>query len=368
MRIGCVESQFQLAEGATAAAVAVVLVGAIAIARVAPAAEASTPAAGARPVLVATSLLEAAALDLTLPPKSGLLLAGEHRLLAFEVAGRLCEIAEPADSFQSDAVIARLDDALERAAVEQAKLRLAEAQRDLDRLRGLRQSRATSVKSLDAAQTALSLRRADLDVARERLARRVLRAPFAGVVGETRYEVGEVVRPGDPALSLLDLSTLRMELGIPGSQIDSVRTGARVVVDVSGSQRASLVGVVERVAPAPAEGRHLFAVEVRIPNQQGTQRAGMGASARIVTRSLESALRVPLELVVERGGERVVFFADGGVAIQIPVADAPLDGDTLLLPGELPQRELIVRGQRDLQEGARVRVDNTVLGRLDRGR
>jgi hypothetical protein len=72
-------------------------------------------------------------------------------------------------------------------------------------------------------------------------------------------------------------------------------------------------------------------------------------------------LRVPLDAVVDRNGERIVFFVAGGRAHAVDVSDAMQDRELLLLEGSLDFRELVVRGQHDLRDGTRVRVDNTIL-------
>ena len=89
---------------------------------------------------------------------------------------------------------------------------------------------------------------------------------------------------------------------------------------------------------------------------------GLGpVGGRIVAETLPLAVAIPADLPVKRGGERVVFFADEGRATSVSVEDAILHGDMLVLVREFPQRQLIVRGHRDLQEGLPVLIDNRVL-------
>ena len=313
-------------------------------------------------VLVATRAVEPVPYDLTLPEKVGLLEAGEHRELAFEVPGRLAWLAEEGARVAAGDLLVELDTDLERAQLRQAALRLRDARSELKRVRGLRASKATSEKALESAHTAVELRIAERDAAQERLERRILRAPFAGVVAETRFEPGEVVSPGAAVGLFMDLSQLRLDLGVPGYQVGQVREGGRVQLTLPALPDERFLGAVHRVAPAAAEGRHLFEVEVRVENPQGRLRPGMSARARIVTRSLDAALVVPLEAAVQHEGGLVVFFVDaGGRAHSVPVGDAETSGHQLVLEEVPPYRDLVVRGQRDLGDGMRVRVDNTVL-------
>jgi membrane fusion protein (multidrug efflux system) len=312
-------------------------------------------------VLVATRRVEPGPYDLTLPQKVGLLQASEHRLLAFEVAGRLEELAPEGEPISAGEVVAALDTVLEAAQLRRAEIHLAESRRQLVRVRGLRSSRAASQKALDVAITAVALRTVELEIAGEQLARRHILAPFDGIVVDSHFESGEVVSPGSPVVSFMDLSTLRLELGVPGYQVGRVEEGVRAVVTVPALEGKSFEARVHRVASAAAKSLSLFEVEVRVPNPDGRLRPGMSARVHIVTESLLSAVAVPLDSSILRDGERVVFFVEDGRARAVSVSAPRIQGSLLVLPGPLPYRELVLRGQRDLRDGIQVRIDNAIL-------
>lgn len=343
-----------------------------------PEALASTASTDDDAVLVATRSVTLAPYDVTLPEKVGLLEAGEDRELAFQTSGRIVTLAREGTRVEAGDVVAALDTELEQARLRQAELRLVDAHRELARMRGLRDADAASRKLLESADTAVLLRIAERDEVREALARRTLVAPFAGIVTETRIDADEIAAPGETVALLMDLAELRLEVGVPGHEISRVERDARAIVRVPALGSERFEGSVKRVAQAAGLGRHLFEVEVRIPNLDGRLRPGMGARARLVIESVSAALVVPLGAVVERSGRRVVFFAQEGHARAASVDDAILQGDELVLredagdaagdtdPGA-PARELIVRGQRDLFEGGRVRVDNAILAGTSQG-
>ncbi len=311
--------------------------------------------------LVATRRVTPARFDVTIPEKVGLIEAGEHRELAFEVSGRLVTLAAEGASVSAGEPVATLDAELEKARLRQADLRLGEARRELARVRELRAADAASKKRLESTETAALLRLAERDAAKEELARRTLVAPFAGVVADTRFDLGEVVPPGAPVAFFMDLAQLRLEVGVPGYEVSQVAAGARVFVRLPALRGERFEGTVHRVALAAAEGRHLFEVEIRVPNLNGRLRPGMGARARIVTESLPAAVVIPLEAAVERDGALVVFFVEEGHARAVPVDGAILQGNHLILRGAQFEGEVVLRGQRDLRDGVPVRVDNSIL-------
>jgi RND family efflux transporter MFP subunit len=316
--------------------------------------------------LVATRTLSPGAVEVSLPARIGRLEAGEENELAFEVAGRLATLAPEGSAVVAGAVVARLGVDLEQALLRQAELRLRESGAELARVRGLLAAQAASQKKLESAETAVALRRAERDVAREQLDRRTLTAPFDGVVVETRFEIGEVVAPGATLAILMDLSELRLEVGVPGYEVVQIAPGASVSIAIPALPAERFRGIVERVSAAVPEDRHLFDVKILIRNPHGTARPGMSARVRIVSVSLESALVIPATAAVRRDGEPVVYFVRYEIAHGTSVIGAIRDGDRLILPADGPPCDLVVRGQRALQDGMSVRIDNAVLGEAPR--
>lgn len=329
-----------------------------------PVALAAEPAPAPRTTRVATRRLEPAPIELTLPAKVGVMEAAQSIDLSFEVAGRVVRVRGEGSRVAVGEEVAGLDDALEQAQLRQAELRLEQAKLELGRVRKLRSSSAASDKALDSATTAAGLARAERDVARERLARRTLTARFGGIVGDVRIDPGEVTTPGAPIATLLNFDLMKIELGVPGYQVGRVPVGGDVRVTVPALDGETFDGTVLAVAPSAADGEHLFEVDVLVPNAEGRLRPGMAARGAIVIDGMRSAVRVPLDCVVPRGDERHVFFADGGVAIAISVEDAAIQGDEVVLPDPAPLRDLVVRGQHDLTDGAPIEVDNSILTEL----
>jgi membrane fusion protein (multidrug efflux system) len=258
-------------------------------------------------------------------------------------------------------VVAQLDAALEQAELRRSALLLDDALSELKRVQGLQRSSAASDSALEAARTAVGLRRAERDAARERLDRRQLRARFAGVIADVDIEPGEVTVPGRPVARLLDFEVMKLEVGVPGRQIGRVEPGAAVDVVVPALADERFTGRVAHVAPSAANGGALFEVDVRVPNPTGRLKPGMSARASIVTEVVAEALAVPVQASVLRDETRVVYFVEEGRAHGTDVSGALLHGDVLVLRDVAQARTLVVRGQHDVRDGSPVRLDGSVL-------
>jgi len=341
----------------TAWAVPAVVVAVLLAASAPPGARAEA----ARAARVATRRVEPGPYDLTLPERVGPLRAVETRTLAFEVGGKLETLAEEGARIAAGGVVARLDDALEKAERRHARALLRTAESELGRTAELRRKDLVAGRRLEGRVTEVNVRRAELDTAEQRLARRSLIAPWSGVVVERHADPSEVVRPGQPVATFMNLDSLELRVGVPGYAIARVEPGQRVRVRVAGLAGSSFEGKVRRVAAAAPEGSHLFEVEIDVDSHGGRLRPGMTARAAIVVETLEGVVPIPAEAVVERRGRRVAFFVAKGHARAVDVSEAPTHRDRFLLHGPFPSDRLVVRGQRELLDGLPVRVDDRIL-------
>jgi HlyD family secretion protein len=239
----------------------------------------------------------------------------DDRVIGFELGGRVVEVAvQRGQSVTSGAVLARLDDGLERplrdlraaelaaARAEVALLRRGARREDLraaeaeiaalraeeqtlaknverqDRLqavgaapvatlddvsaelratgerRGALEQRLRALRSgaraeeIAAAEARAQAAAAALAAIEARLVRYILRSPAPGSAVDVHVEVGEIVAPGTPALTLADLDHPFVDVFVPQSRMTEVAIGKGASVRVDGAPRA-LGGVVEHVFP-----------------------------------------------------------------------------------------------------------------------
>src|SRR5690349_6317444 len=100
------------------------------------------------------------------------------------------------------AVLVELKDTEQTAGVAQAQARLVQAQRAYERYRALGEKGFASKAAIDQNEAAYRSAQADIAAARARESDRLIRAPFAGVVGLSDVAPGALVNPGAPIVTL----------------------------------------------------------------------------------------------------------------------------------------------------------------------
>ncbi len=331
---------------------------------------------------------------------SGYVVARRIATVSSKVTGRVAEVlVEEGASVESGQLLARLDpltaeaqtelarrqlDAA-RSALTEIEVRLAEAQRNLQRAESLRAQNLVSEVSLDAARAevdALSARlgtqQSQRDVATAALALRqqdiedlAIRAPFDGVVISKDAQPGEMVSPVSAGggftrtgiATIVDMDSREIEVDVNEAFINRVADDQQVEATLDAYPEWTIPARVINIVPAA--DRQKATVRVRIAFEQLDPRIlpDMGIKVRLLepvaetTSELRNTVAIPSEAlqrdadrtyvwrVVDARVERVAVQAGAERSGRIEITAGVRAGDVLVAP--------LVEG---LQHGMRVRV------------
>ncbi len=182
----------------------------------------------------------------------------------------------------------------------------------------------------------------------------IVRAPFAGVVGERFVNVGQYVRPDSRIASLYTIDPLRLELLIPEAQLGAVKKDLPVEFRVIAYPDDLFEGTVKYLSPAlRARSRDLVA-EAVVENDRGLLRPGMFAESRL--RVGEQKLPVLPLTAVRRGEVAASIFtvASGRASERVVQLGDTVGKKIALLAGVKPGERVIDSPPPTLADGAKV--------------
>lgn len=293
------------------------------------------------------------------PAISGSLAAEKTASIRSEVSGAVVAVlAEPGARVASGATLARVDDAVVReaylsakSAVTQSQLAADIAHREAGRSEKLLAAGAIADNALEsakrndlAAQAALEDAKARLASAQKNLDNTVIKAPYDGVVSERQVNAGDIVSPGSPLFTLVDPSTMRLEGAVPADQLGLVHVGSPVRFSVTGYPGREFTGTITNVYPSADPQTRQVRLYVRIPNAGNGLVAGLYATGR-VSSATKQGLTIPAAAIDQRGVKPVVTRLKNGRAEVVDVSMGMRDegseiveitsglaaGDTLLI-------------------------------------
>lgn len=249
-----------------------------------------------------------------------------------------------------------------------AEKQAAEANEELtafneERTKALFDENSVSGQEMLIAHTQAAEAASQAEIARLRYEKASFPAPFAGVVSERFVEVGELVAPGTRVARIVDPYQLELVGAVSEREVTNLVPGASVEVALEGLGEGS-PGEVSWVGfeADPTTGK--FPVEITVDNRNLLLRAGVLGRARIVQRMLDEVIAIPRDAVLMTSEGPQVFVVEGGRASRRAVT-LGVDQGTLIeaRSGLAVGDELIVRGHRDLTDGAPVDVQERATDR-----
>jgi len=318
----------------------------------------AAPAGGAPPP-VAVSAVRVVPQDAPAALEAvGSLRAVREVMLAPEVAGRVVALRlEAGRTVAAGATLVQLYDAPERAdrAAAAARARFADVQ--LARSVQLAPTGAEPRETLEqrraeADQAHAAVRQLDARIAQKRIA-----APFAGVLGVRRVNLGQYLNPGDVVASLTSLDRLYVDFTLPQQELARIRPGAAVRVTADAWPGRSFTARVNAIEPQIGADTRNVAVQAELANPDHALRPGMAVTAALVLPPERGALIVPATAIVTSASGDSVVVVRAGKAQPVAVTTGRRIGDRVIVGSGLKPGDVVVtEGQLRVQPGAAVRI------------
>jgi len=156
--------------------------------------------------------------------------------------------------------------------------------------------------------------RARVMLAKKALADTIVKAPFAGVVGQRLVSVGDYVQRGTKVASVLRTNPLRVQLTVPEQYSAGVAVGRSVSFEVDASPGQKFTGQVRYVSPALEANSRTLIVEAVVPNDSGALKPGAFATALIEQANRSPGVLTPAAAVRTVAGTSRVFVVAGNKA------------------------------------------------------
>ncbi len=304
-------------------------------------------------------------------PFTGTLLAVNRAELKAEVPGRVTRVTVfEGDRVAQGTVLATQDEedlllgvTAAEAQLAQAQAQAAQAKRDHERMQMLLEKRSVTKQAAQQAETYFNASMAgaraaesNLGLAKSRLHKAQIRAPFAGQVAQRLIQPGEMLNPGQPALSVVDNRTLEILADLPAEAGALVKTGMKALFRLSGANGEEIAGRVTQVAPSLlADGRTLR-VRIEVANPQGTLRSGFFAEGQILSESKSPKPALPQGVLTAMGREADIYVSENGVARKKRIQLGAEQDGWRAITGLTPGTQVVAQGRDLVVEGTRLQV------------
>lgn len=287
--------------------------------------------------------------------------------LSNEVAGVVSHVA-----FESGATVAAGDILVELdSSTEKAQLHAAEASADLarinlDRARDLREKQTNSVSELDTAEAQAKQANAQVENLRAFVAKKTLRAPFAGRLGIRQINLGQYLVAGTAIVTLQSLDPIYVDFFLPQQNLASAAVGQDVTVTSDADPANPRQGKVTAIAAEVEIATRNVKIQATLANTDGMLRPGMFVNVSVFQTQTRDVIVIPATAVLYASFGNSVYVVekapegDGLIAKQHFVRLGETRGDFVeVVQGLTVDEQVVTSGAFKLRNGSAVNVDNT---------
>lgn len=186
-----------------------------------------------------------------------------------------------------------------------------------------------------------------------------INSPISGIISRKYIELGTMVNIGMPIYRVVDLSSLKIEIGISQDMVNYVKIGSQVNVKISALNNKSFGGIVQYISPQANEQTGTFKAEIHVPNTQKMEiRAGMTARIDLVVSNKGKQLSVPNYALVTKNGDHYIYKINASIAELYKIETGQsLGSRTIVNSGLAVGDTVVIVGMKNLGEKTSVFVE-----------
>jgi membrane fusion protein (multidrug efflux system) len=266
-------------------------------------------------------------------------------------------------------VLIELDQSEEQANLRQAEALRGERQLALNRQLKLQKQNLAAADDIDRIRLELEQAEASIAAIKTRIDDRVIRAPFAGVLGLRNISVGALIETGDAIATLDDLSRIKLDFSVPAVFLSELKAGltvrARASALANREFNGSVTGIDSRVDPVTRSIR----VRAILPNPDGALIPGLLLRVDLL-RNIRQSLMIPEEALIPQADKQFVMLRvenDGKETVekrQVTIG-LRLPGSVEITSGLEQGQQVITHGNSKVRPGDALDVLAVDDGNLD---
>ncbi len=294
----------------------------------------------------------------------GSLLANEKVMLQPEFEGKVVTIHfNEGQAVKQGDLLVTLDDSIYKAELNQADARLKLSQANTKRISSLRKKGLSNEQEADQAVSELGVNKASRVLARTRLKKMAIHAPFDGNIGLRSISEGDYLSRGQDIVTLVNSNPIKLEFRIPEVYLSEVAIGQTVDVRVDAFRGETFIGEVYAIAPEVDVGGRSFMVRAQIPNDDSRLVPGLFAQVELVLEQKQNVLLIPEAALMPAGDKQYVYRIDDGKAVRTEVSLGMRQADFVeVISGLAPGAQVITAGQMKIMDGSKVQPLGNDMG------
>ncbi|MDR6663723.1 efflux RND transporter periplasmic adaptor subunit [Tardiphaga sp. 1201_B9_N1_1] len=303
-------------------------------------------------------------------------LAAVHQVnVTSDVNGRITDIQFTAGAtVKAGQPLVQLFDGPDQGDLANFKAAATVARINLDRAKQLAERQVGPQATVDTTQAAYDQAQANIAKTEAVISQKQVRAPFDGVLGTRRVEVGQYLTAGTQIVSLTDLSAVYNNFTVTEKDSGKLQVGQAVRISVDAYPGRKFEGKITTIEPQISADTRNIRVQATLQNPEGILKPGMFATTTVVLPDKPAVITVP-ETAVDYTlyGDSVYLITEkktddgktelSAVRTFVRTGDR-IDGRAVITQGLKAGDRVVAVGQLKLQSGALVSISTDPLPQI----
>lgn len=216
---------------------------------------------------------------------------------------------EDGQRVEAGQILIEMTNAEEHAQLEEVQFRVEEAKRQLNRVRPLTKSGSAPASLADERNREYETAKAQLRAIESRLADRLVKAPFDGVIGLRNISVGSLVSPGDKIATLDDDNVMKLDFSVPSTFLSELRKGMPITAKARAFAAQQFSGEVSSIDSRVDPVSRSIIIRALVPNENQILKPGLLMSVELI-KNRRQAVVLPEEALMKEGNKNFVFVVE----------------------------------------------------------
>lgn len=242
-----------------------------------------------------------------------------------------------------------------KSQLKSAEAGLAVAEANLEQVK-----KGATQEQLNASLAQVKQAEAGLEQAKLSLRNSIVKSPIKGVVSAVRTEEGEIISPGQPIITVIDIDQLYLEVSVTAATMSSLKVGDQVQIIPEAIKDEEFTAKIDTISPEADPASKNFPVKILVDNPAHKIKPGMFADVIFSVKSVENTLVLPISAVVGFDSpEPHIYTVENNQAVKKAVQLGIISDNLVEITAGVEEGDqVILKGQNRLNDGEEVEVIN----------
>ena len=288
----------------------------------------------------------------------GLVRPATETEISSQVNGQVLEmLIKEGSAVKKGDILVKVDKRDYELALANAQNAFDHSKRELERARNLVKSNASTTSNLDMAETDFRGKQNMLEMAKLALERCEITAPISGIIDQKFVEVGEKINDGRKIAKIIDISSVKVIVGIPEGDISYLKNSKNMSFVVPSLDSREFTGAFSNIVLSVGETAKVFPLVIDVKNDDGALLPGMVVRAKVIRKVHENAVMLPIFSIIPGDDEYFTYVYNAGKAKKRVIQLGTFQTKTVhIVSGLAPGDRVIDKGLRLVYDGIDVNL------------